>query len=219
MSNKELKDMTLEELESFREDIDEVIKSKKDNTYNNKNMEEKMKYINDYLDSIDFPSAYRITEEMILKNNFYGIPIDLNVFEIETKSVFEYTCKSIFEIVDALIKETGGNIFLSDIEYSLSTNFEYLINFNAVGNKKYIIHCKENSAGELYVTEINIVFKLCNSPYFYRDVEIDVTDNDLYDEVYLIDWDKTPERIINSINKEIYNFRERLHEFINTNIR
>ena len=33
--------MTLEELESFRGDIDEMIKSKKDNTYNNKNIEEK----------------------------------------------------------------------------------------------------------------------------------------------------------------------------------
>ena len=219
MSNKELKDMTLEELESFRGDIDEMIKSKKDNTYNNKNIEEKIEYLNDYLDSIGFPSSYRFTERMILANNFYGIPVDLNVFEIENKSFFEYTCKSIFEMIDTLIKETGGNIFLSNIEYSLSTYFEYIINLNAVGNKKYIIHCKENDAGELYVTEINIVFKLCNGPYFDRDIEIDVTDNDFYDEVYLIDWDKTPEKIINSINKEIYNFRERLHEFINTNIR
>lgn len=219
MSNKELKDMTLEELESFRGDINEMIKSKKDNTYNNKNIEEKIEHLNNYLDSIDFPSTYRFTERMILENNFYGIPVDLNVFEIETKSFFEYTCKSIFEMIDALIKETGGNIFLSNIEYSLSTYFEYIINLNAVGNKKYVIHCKENDAGELYVTEINIVFKLCNGPYFDRDIEIDVTDNDLYDEVYLIDWDKTPKKIINSINKEIYNFRERLHEFINTNIR
>lgn len=219
MSNKELKDMTLEELESFRGDIDEMIKSKKDNTYNNKNIEEKIEHLNNYLDSIDFPSTYRFTERMILENNFYGIPVDLNVFEIETKSFFEYTCKSIFEMIDALIKETGGNIFFSNIEYSLSTYFEYIINLNVVSNKKYIIHCKENDAGELYVTEINIVFKLCNGPYFDRDIEIDVTDNDLYDEVYLIDWDKTPEKIINSINKEIYNFRERLHEFINTNIR
>ena len=122
-------------------------------------------------------------------------------------------------MIDSLINESGGNVFLSNIRHSYFSDFEYVINFNAVGNKKYIISCREDDKGKLYVNDINIIFELSN-PYFIEDFRIDVHDDDLYySEDYPLDCEKTPTRIINSISKEIYNFRENLHEFINNNIR
>ena len=193
-----LNKLTNDELEIVKENIDDIIKSRsKRKDFANFFTAEKIKYLNDYLDEIDFPKMYRWNEENLKSLNFYGTVAHFIDNERDTdgldemlKLYFDENMKKIYSLTDNICKITGENVIIDRVDYedsSISAKFldnnrglYFILNFR-IDDDNENIYLREIS---LDFSEIFDIFLLFGCEYKITEILfIPIDDDKFYDNV------------------------------------
>ena len=163
-----LNKMTNEELESIEGNIQKIMKSRLID-FSSFTNEEKIKYLNDYLNKIDFPNAYRWNEERLKRKNFYGMTcyfidnkiITNNLDEI-LKIYFNDDTKKVYELIHNIYKASNNNITADSVEWYIYDNDDDSIYVKLFDNDKRIYYelelYKNKSDDIIYLSDILIDF-------------------------------------------------------------
>lgn len=165
---KDLNKMTNEELENIEGNIQEIIKSRLLD-FSSFTAEEKIKYLNDYLDKIDFPNAYRWNEERLKSKNFYGMTcyftdnkIGTNNLDEILKIYFNDDTKKVYELIDNIYKASNNNITADSVEWYIYDNDDDSIYVKLFDNDKRIYYelelYKNKNDNIIYLGDILIDF-------------------------------------------------------------
>lgn len=131
--------------------------------------EEKIKYLNDYLDKIDFPNAYRWNEERLKSKNFYGMTcyfidnkIGTNNLDEILKIYFNDDTKKVYELIDNIYKASNNNITADSVEWYIYDNDDDSIYVKLFDNDKRIYYelelYKNKNDNIIYLGDILIDF-------------------------------------------------------------
>ena len=165
---EDLNKMTNEELEKIQENVQIIIKSRLLD-FSSFTAEEKIKYLNDYLDKIDFPKAYRWNEERLKSKNFYGMTcyfidnkISTNNLDEILKIYFNDDTKKVYELIDNIYKASNNNITADSIEWYIYDNDDDSIYVKLFDNDKHIYYelelYKNKSDDIIYLSDVLIDF-------------------------------------------------------------
>lgn len=165
---EDLNKMTNEELENIEGNIQEIIKSRLLD-FSSFTAEEKIKYLNDYLDKIDFPNAYRWNEERLKSKNFYGMTcyfidnkIGTNNLDEILKIYFNDDTKKVYELIDNIYKASNNNITADSVEWYIYDNDDDSIYVKLFDNDKRIYYelelYKNKNDNIIYLGDILIDF-------------------------------------------------------------
>lgn len=165
---EDLNKMTNEELENIEGNIQEIIKSRLLD-FSSFTVEEKIKYLNDYLDKIDFPKTYRWNEERLKSKNFYGMTcyfidnkIGTNNLDEILKIYFNDDTKKVYELIDNIYKASNNNITADSVEWYIYDNDDDSIYVKLFDNDKRIYYelelYKNKNDNIIYLGDILIDF-------------------------------------------------------------
>ena len=165
---EDLNKMTNEELENIEGNIQEIIKSRLLD-FSSFTAEEKMKYLNDYLDKIDFPNSYRWNEERLKSKNFYGMTcyfidnkISTNNLDEILKIYFNDDTKKVYELIDNIYKASNNNITADSVEWYIYDNDDDSIYVKLFDNDKRIYYelelYKNKNDNIIYLSDVLIDF-------------------------------------------------------------
>ena len=165
---EDLNKMTNEELENIEGNIQKIIKSRLLD-FSSFTAEEKIKYLNDYLDKIDFPNAYRWNEERLKSKNFYGMTcyfidnkIGTNNLDEILKIYFNDDTKKVYELIDNIYKASNNNITADSVEWYIYDNDDDSIYVKLFDNDKRIYYelelYKNKNDNIIYLGDILIDF-------------------------------------------------------------
>ena len=163
-----LNKMTNEELESIEGNIQKIMKSRLID-FSSFTAEEKIKYLNDYLDKIDFPNAYRWNKERLKSKNFYGMTcyfidnkIGINNLDEILKIYFNDDTKKVYELIDNIYKASNNNITADSVEWYIYDNDDDSIYVKLFDNDKHIYYelelYKNKSDDIIYLSDVLIDF-------------------------------------------------------------
>lgn len=163
-----LNKMTNEELESIEGNIQKIMKSRLID-FSSFTAEEKIKYLNDYLDKIDFPNAYRWNKERLKSKNFYGMTcyfidnkIGINNLDEILKIYFNDDTKKVYELIDNIYKASNNNITTDSVEWYIYDNDDDSIYVKLFDNDKRIYYelelYKNKNDNIIYLSDVLIDF-------------------------------------------------------------
>lgn len=163
-----LNKMTNEELENIEGNIQKIMKSRLID-FSSFTNEEKIKYLNDYLDKIDFPNAYRWNEERLKSKNFYGMTcyfidnkIGTNNLDEILKIYFNDDTKKVYELIDNIYKASNNNITADSVEWYIYDNDDDSIYVKLSDNDKRIYYelelYKNKNDNIIYLSDVLIDF-------------------------------------------------------------
>ena len=163
-----LNKMTNEELENIEGNIQKIMKSRLID-FSSFTNEEKIKYLNDYLDKIDFPNAYRWNEERLKSKNFYGMTcyfidnkIGTNNLDEILKIYFNDDTKKVYELIDNIYKASNNNITADSVEWYIYDNDDDSIYVKLFDNDKRIYYelelYKNKNDNIIYLSDVLIDF-------------------------------------------------------------
>lgn len=160
-----LNKLTNDELEIVKENIDDIIKSRsKRKDFVNFTNDEKIKYLNDYLDEIDFPKMYRWNEENLKSLNFYGTVAHFLDNERDTDGIdemlefyFNENVKKIYNLTNNICEIAGKNIVIDRVDYKdFSVSVKFLDSDRSI---YFILNFRIDDDNEnIYLYEISLDF-------------------------------------------------------------
>lgn len=195
-----LNKLSNDELEVVKENIDDIIKSRsKRKDFVNFTKAEKIKYLNDYLDEIDFPKMYRWNEENLKSLNFYGTVAHFLDNERDTDGLdemlelyFDENMKKIYSLIDNICKIVGKGTDIYRVDYedsSVSVRFlngyrglYFIFNFHIDDNSE-IIYLNQISFLTKYSELLDISLLSGHEYKITEKLYIPIDDDKFYDIV------------------------------------
>ena len=131
-------------------------------------IEEKIYYLNNFLNKMGFPKTYRWNEENLKSLNFHGTVVHFLDNERDTdgldemlKLYFDENMKKIYSLINDICEMTGDNIIIDRVDYedsSISTKFldnnrciYFILNFRIDDdNESVYLHEISLDIGELF---------------------------------------------------------------------